>query len=183
MQTKPAFPVVLVAHLIDWAEMFQAGEHPHWTAPLLVSKVHLNCGQRVSRRRRRPAQKWHEQLWGSVLCLGSGDEAGVAKVKMGERARAEIMSLYPLVSCISQSSLFISYRYRLRVKLRYSQEACWRLTRFTGRLENQGCLENSSSRDLKGEASTVVSQQKVWSGERPQPHVCTPSSACGRSRV
>lgn len=45
--------------------------------------------------RRGPAQKWHEQLWGSMLCSGNGDEAGVANVKMGEWTRAKIMSLYP----------------------------------------------------------------------------------------
>lgn len=49
MQSKPAFFVVLIAHLIDWAERFQAGEHPHWTAPVLVTKVPLNCGQGVSK--------------------------------------------------------------------------------------------------------------------------------------
>lgn len=171
MQTKPAFPVVLIAHLIDWAEMFQAGEHPHWTAPLLVTEVHLNCGQGVSRWRRRPAQKWHEQVWGSVLCPGSGDEAGVAKVKMGERARAEIVeSLSSSVSCISQGSLLISYRYRLRV------------TRFTARLENQGCLEKSNSRVQK--KRSISSGLPAGSLVRKEASTtCLYSSACGRSRV
>lgn len=56
------------------------GGKPHRERPLILA---LDCKQDSSMGPRVSTKKLHEQLCGSVLCPGSGDLAGVAKVQSG----------------------------------------------------------------------------------------------------